>query len=76
MFSSRNRYEGEFVFDRHTIVPLWQNQTILGVTYSRDNRPASFPENQVWYYTLSGDTLEIKYSGDLLFILGVYKKIH
>ncbi|SBW10483.1 hypothetical protein KL86DPRO_60178 [uncultured delta proteobacterium] len=62
LISSRPGLEGTFIFDRDTIVTHWEKYHAVLKTITRAERPDVFPQ-AVWYYTLDGDTLEIKHGG-------------
>ncbi|MDR0548555.1 MAG: hypothetical protein LBI10_03975 [Deltaproteobacteria bacterium] len=65
-------WEGEFVFDQNTIVPLWQ-KFVFGRVWPRETK--EMPKQEAWYYVLRGDLLEIKYAGDFIGVSGFYKKV-
>ncbi|MCL2102650.1 MAG: hypothetical protein FWH25_01290, partial [Syntrophorhabdaceae bacterium] len=63
-YSTRPSLEGTFVFNQDTLITVWDKyQTVLS-SYTREENPKVFQEKAVWYYTLKGDTLEIK-SGEM-----------
>lgn len=74
---TRNTLKGSFMYDRNTIVIRWNSFTTFINSATREQNP-DFYENAAWYYTLDGDTLDIKRGGFIIpvDIGGTYKRVH
>jgi hypothetical protein len=83
IFSNRDRYSGEFIFDDSTIYIYWKDYTLLHKTKGEfkaqniEELPNGLSLKTVLAYNISGDTLNITYSlNNYLFFPGTYKRVN
>ncbi|MDR0548255.1 MAG: hypothetical protein LBI10_02415 [Deltaproteobacteria bacterium] len=75
LISSRHRLEGEFIFSENALVFKWDYWDAIFVVTDR-RKEGSYIQTEVWYYTLNGDTLEIKRGGQRPMEMGgTYQKV-